>query len=59
MTHENSNISITGEVLQCLRPRAWLNDEVNFAFLSASMNLVKRLLIELAQAFDKGFSLCK
>ncbi|KAI3692237.1 hypothetical protein L6452_32048 [Arctium lappa] len=28
VTHENSNITITGEVLQCLRPRAWLNDEV-------------------------------
>lgn len=28
MTHENSNIEITGELLQCLRPGAWLNDEV-------------------------------
>ncbi|XP_050130627.1 ubiquitin-like-specific protease ESD4 [Malus sylvestris] len=28
VTHENSNIEITGELLQCLRPRAWLNDEV-------------------------------
>ncbi|KAH0992938.1 hypothetical protein GBA52_004421 [Prunus armeniaca] len=28
VTHENSNIEITGEMLQCLRPRAWLNDEV-------------------------------
>lgn len=28
MVHENSNIEITGESLQCLRPRAWLNDEV-------------------------------
>lgn len=28
VTHENSNIEITGEILQCLRPGAWLNDEV-------------------------------
>ncbi|XP_023549234.1 ubiquitin-like-specific protease ESD4 [Cucurbita pepo subsp. pepo] len=28
VTHENSNIEITGETLQCLRPAAWLNDEV-------------------------------
>lgn len=28
VTHENSNIEITGELLQCLAPRAWLNDEV-------------------------------
>ncbi|KAK9076116.1 hypothetical protein SSX86_004449 [Deinandra increscens subsp. villosa] len=28
VTHENSNITITGEVLRCLRPGAWLNDEV-------------------------------
>lgn len=28
MTHESSNIDITGEKLQCLRPKAWLNDEV-------------------------------
>ncbi|KAK6122612.1 hypothetical protein DH2020_043648 [Rehmannia glutinosa] len=26
--HENSNIDITGEKLQCLRPGAWLNDEL-------------------------------
>lgn len=26
--HKNSNIEISGEVLQCLRPYAWLNDEV-------------------------------
>lgn len=26
--HENSNIDITGEILQCLSPGAWLNDEV-------------------------------
>lgn len=28
ITHENSNIDITGEILQCLRPGGWLNDEV-------------------------------
>ncbi|XP_074312120.1 ubiquitin-like-specific protease ESD4, partial [Silene latifolia] len=33
VTHENSNIQITGEVLQCLRPGAWLNDEVINVYL--------------------------
>lgn len=28
VTHATSNIDITGEVLQCLTPSAWLNDEV-------------------------------
>ena len=28
VAHENSNIEITGEIFQCLRPSAWLNDEV-------------------------------
>ena len=28
VAHNNSNIEITGEVLLCLRPGAWLNDEV-------------------------------
>lgn len=28
VTHENSNIDITGEILQCLRPGGWLNDEI-------------------------------
>lgn len=28
VTHQESNIEITGELLQCLRPGAWLNDEV-------------------------------
>lgn len=32
-THENSNIDITGEVLQCLTPSAWLNDEVINVYL--------------------------
>ncbi|KAI3501692.1 hypothetical protein L1887_29651 [Cichorium endivia] len=33
VTHENSNITVTGEVLQCLRPGAWLNDEVINVYL--------------------------
>ncbi|XP_062175471.1 ubiquitin-like-specific protease ESD4 isoform X3 [Alnus glutinosa] len=33
VTHENSNIEITGEFLQCLRPGAWLNDEVINVYL--------------------------
>ncbi|CAN8231921.1 unnamed protein product [Cochlearia groenlandica] len=32
-THENSNIDITGEVLQCLAPTSWLNDEVINVYL--------------------------
>ncbi|XP_022870156.1 ubiquitin-like-specific protease ESD4, partial [Olea europaea var. sylvestris] len=27
VSHKNSNIDITGEILQCLKPGAWLNDE--------------------------------
>lgn len=44
VTHENSNIEITGEKLRCLRPRAWLNDEVIRWFRLASMNAVIRLV---------------
>ncbi|XP_071692815.1 ubiquitin-like-specific protease ESD4 [Rutidosis leptorrhynchoides] len=33
VTHENSNITITGEMLRCLRPKAWLNDEVINVYL--------------------------
>ncbi|KFK39004.1 hypothetical protein AALP_AA3G188100 [Arabis alpina] len=32
-THESSNIDISGEVLQCLQPSAWLNDEVINVYL--------------------------
>ncbi|EOA16487.1 hypothetical protein CARUB_v10004645mg [Capsella rubella] len=32
-THENSNIDISGEVLQCLTPSSWLNDEVINVYL--------------------------
>ncbi|XP_013742926.2 ubiquitin-like-specific protease ESD4 isoform X1 [Brassica napus] len=33
VTHANSNIDITGQVLQCLTPSAWLNDEVINVYL--------------------------
>ncbi|XP_031119145.1 ubiquitin-like-specific protease ESD4 isoform X2 [Ipomoea triloba] len=33
VTHENSNIDITGKSLQCLKPGAWLNDEVINVYL--------------------------
>uniref|UniRef100_A0A0D3DM36 Ubiquitin-like protease family profile domain-containing protein n=1 Tax=Brassica oleracea var. oleracea TaxID=109376 RepID=A0A0D3DM36_BRAOL len=33
VTHESSNIDITGKVLQCLTPSAWLNDEVINVYL--------------------------
>ncbi|KAK4405560.1 Ubiquitin-like-specific protease ESD4 [Sesamum angolense] len=39
VTHENSNIDITGEILQCLRPGAWLNDEVIIVLFSWNENL--------------------
>jgi Ulp1 family protease len=28
VTHESSNIEITKEIIRCLRPGGWLNDEV-------------------------------
>ena len=31
VSHANSGIDISGEILQCLGPRAWLNDEVIFS----------------------------
>ncbi|XP_010548957.1 PREDICTED: ubiquitin-like-specific protease ESD4 [Tarenaya hassleriana] len=33
VTHKNSNIDISGEVLQCLTPSSWLNDEVINVYL--------------------------
>ncbi|KAI3804570.1 hypothetical protein L1987_26216 [Smallanthus sonchifolius] len=48
--HENSNITITGEVLQCLRPRAWLNDEV--------INVYLELLKERETREPKKFLKC-
>lgn len=50
VTHENSNITITGEVLQCLKPRAWLNDEV--------INVYLELLKEREKKEPKKFLKC-
>ncbi|KAF6174398.1 hypothetical protein GIB67_024420 [Kingdonia uniflora] len=33
VSHENSNIEITGEMFQCMRQGAWLNDEVINVYL--------------------------
>ncbi|PHU30681.1 putative ubiquitin-like-specific protease 1B [Capsicum chinense] len=43
VTHENSNIDITGETLQCLRPGAWLNDEVINVYLELLKEREKRV----------------
>lgn len=50
ITHENSNIKITGEVLQCLRPGEWLNDEV--------INVYFELLKEREKREPKKFLKC-
>ncbi|KAI7736070.1 hypothetical protein M8C21_023687 [Ambrosia artemisiifolia] len=50
VTHDNSNIAITGEVLRCLRPGAWLNDEV--------INLYLELLKEREKKEPKKFLKC-
>ncbi|GAB2281266.1 hypothetical protein Dimus_015870 [Dionaea muscipula] len=50
VSHEGSNIQITGEVLQCLRPGAWLNDEV--------INLYLELLKEREKREPKRFLKC-
>ncbi|KAK9077821.1 hypothetical protein SSX86_006159 [Deinandra increscens subsp. villosa] len=50
VTHENSNITITGQVMQCLRPRAWLNDEV--------INVYLELLKERENKEPKKFLKC-
>ncbi|KAK9139350.1 hypothetical protein Scep_009031 [Stephania cephalantha] len=42
VTHENSNIDITGEILQCLQPGAWLNDEVINVYLELLKEREKR-----------------
>uniref|UniRef100_A0A5B7A0F3 Putative ubiquitin-like-specific protease ESD4 isoform X1 n=1 Tax=Davidia involucrata TaxID=16924 RepID=A0A5B7A0F3_DAVIN len=42
VTHVNSNIEITGEVLQCLKPGEWLNDEVINVFLELLKEREKR-----------------
>lgn len=50
VTHENSNIDITGQIMQCLRPGAWLNDEV--------INLYLELLKEREKREPKKFLKC-
>ncbi|KAF5941585.1 hypothetical protein HYC85_019227 [Camellia sinensis] len=50
VTHENSNIQISGELLQCLRPGAWLNDEV--------INVYLELLKEREKREPKKFLKC-
>ncbi|CAJ1963396.1 unnamed protein product [Sphenostylis stenocarpa] len=50
VTHEKSNIEITGEKLQCLRPAGWLNDEV--------INLYLALLKEREQRQQQKFLKC-
>lgn len=50
VSHENSNIQITGEILQCLKPHAWLNDEV--------INLYLELLKERERREPKKFLNC-
>lgn len=49
-THEDSNIEITGELLKCLRPGAWLNDEV--------INVYLELLKEREKREPKKFLKC-
>ncbi|KNA24354.1 hypothetical protein SOVF_016580, partial [Spinacia oleracea] len=50
VSHDNSNIQITGEILQCLRPGAWLNDEV--------INVYLELLKERERREPKKFLNC-
>ncbi|XWS39027.1 hypothetical protein CRYUN_Cryun18bG0015000 [Craigia yunnanensis] len=50
VSHENSSIDIRGEVLQCLKPGAWLNDEV--------INLYLELLKERENREPKKFLKC-
>ncbi|GMI80108.1 EARLY IN SHORT DAYS 4 [Hibiscus trionum] len=50
VSHQNSSIDIRGEVLQCLKPGAWLNDEV--------INLYLELLKERENRDPKKFLKC-
>ncbi|KAK4265766.1 hypothetical protein QN277_026779 [Acacia crassicarpa] len=50
VVHQNSNIEITGEILRCLKPGAWLNDEV--------INLYLDLLKEREKREPKKFLKC-
>ncbi|CAA3011386.1 ubiquitin-like-specific protease ESD4 [Olea europaea subsp. europaea] len=42
VSHKSSNIDITGEILQCLKPGAWLNDEVINLYLDLLKEREKR-----------------
>ncbi|CAI8610655.1 unnamed protein product [Vicia faba] len=50
VAHENSNIEISGEKFQCLRPSGWLNDEV--------INLYLELLKERERREPQKFLNC-
>ncbi|KAL1543079.1 Ulp1 peptidase [Salvia divinorum] len=50
VSHANSGIDISGEKLQCLRPRAWLNDEV--------INVYFELLKEREKRVPEKFLKC-
>ncbi|KAI3979023.1 hypothetical protein MKX01_016198 [Papaver californicum] len=50
VAHENSNIEITGELLRCLQPGGWLNDEV--------INVYLELLKERERREPKKFLKC-
>ena len=55
VSHENSNIQITGEILQCLKPRAWLNDEVtHFTYPYLHINLLRSFFCEMAYFSGAG-----
>lgn len=47
VTHENSNIDITGEILQCLRPGAWLNDEVLLYASYLALVVIENTVMEM------------
>ncbi|KAI3883880.1 hypothetical protein MKX03_017343 [Papaver bracteatum] len=50
VTHQKSNIEITGQILQCLKPGGWLNDEV--------INVYFGLLKEREERKPKKFLKC-
>nr|URG86743.1 early in short days 4-like protein [Linum usitatissimum]URG86744.1 early in short days 4-like protein [Linum usitatissimum]URG86745.1 early in short days 4-like protein [Linum usitatissimum] len=50
VNHDSSGIDVTGEILQCLKPGAWLNDEV--------INVYLELLKEREKREPKKFLKC-
>lgn len=52
--HKNSGIEIRGETLQCLKPCAWLNDDVVIPF----SNLAYVFLISFVALMIHGVSIC-